>query len=132
MVAWRAGGQLRHTEVELINNGDTPRRFAEYFLWFHRSFDEHVELTLLYSGMKPCTMPNVFETEAMKFTYRILEARRLDGEALTGSEVWAENILAMLPPADKARVVEAVARSIGKLEGDEERTVRVTFRCIQT
>ena len=41
---------------------------------------------MLHAGTTPCTMPNVFETEAMKFTFRIVSIRDLNGEALIASE----------------------------------------------
>ena len=126
MLARCHDGKLRHVELEGKNRKETPRRCAEYYLGFHRLIGEHVQLTVLYLGKAPCTMPSVFETEDMIYRFRLIVVRDLDGGPLIASDDWGDNILALLTDADRLEVLRRVDQRLRELDG-EERTAAVVI-----
>ena len=126
LLARNALGELRHVEFETRNRPDTPRRYAEYYLGFHRLYD-HVEQVLLFASREPLSMPPYFKTKSMRHDFRILEVKDMDGDMLVESADWGDNILAMLTEADQQRVLDRVELQLRKLDGEPRNVAAMSF-----
>jgi len=120
-------GRLRHVELETRNRPDTGRRAAEYYLGFHRLLNEEVEQVILFASRDELTMPPVFETGCMRYEFRILDLKSLDGEPLLASDDWGDNILALLTPVERERVLSRVEQQLCKLAGEEQQDAANIF-----
>lgn len=119
-------GRLHHLELESANHPVTPRRIAEYHLALHKLLDEDVDMVVLYVGREPLRMPAVFQTRSMRFQFRMIDAREFDGEALIASEDLGDNMLALLTPFDRERVLQRVEQKLGALpRGEREEAARL-------
>jgi hypothetical protein len=120
-------GSLRHVEVQAKNDPDMGRRLAEYHLGFLRLLGQHVEQVVLYVGREPLRMSPVFETPSMRYAFRLLDMREVDGEPLVASEDWGDNLLALLTSVEQERVLQRVERQIRSLQGEEQETAARLF-----
>jgi predicted transposase YdaD len=125
-------GKLVHIELQATNESSMPYRMAEYALTIRRTFGKYPKQVVLYVGNKPLRMKAGFRTEGMRFRYRLVDVRDLDGAALLASASIADNILAMLAMLDdSAEGIRRVARRIDKLNepSRQEATERFLITC---
>jgi hypothetical protein len=127
LLAQLEDGSLRHVELQAKNEPDMGRRQAEYYLGFHRLVGEHVDQIMLYVGREPLRMRPVFETPTMRYEFRLLDIRDVDGEPLLASEDWGDNLLALLTSVEQQRVLLRVEEQIRKLKGEEQETAAKLF-----
>jgi hypothetical protein len=130
LLARCADGILRHVELETRNRPDTPRRAAEYYLGFHRLLSEEVEQIILFASRDELTMRPVFETRSMRYQFRILDIKSLDGEPLLASDDWGDNILALLTRVEQERVLLRVEQQLRKLKGEEQQDAANIFTIV--
>jgi len=130
LLARCADGLLRHVELETRNRPDTPRRAAEYYLGFHRLLNEDVEQVILFASRDELAMSPVFETRFMRYQFRILDIKSLDGEPLLASNDWGDNILALLTPVEQERVLCRVEQQLRRLKGEEQEDAANIFAIV--
>ncbi len=127
LLARCADGTLRHVEIETRNRPETPRRAAEYYLGFHRLFNEEVEQVILFVSREVLTMRPLFETRSMRYEFRILDVKALDGGPLLESDDWGDNILAILTRVEQERVLSRIEQQLRKLKGEEQQDAANIF-----
>jgi hypothetical protein len=108
-----AAGELVHIELQATNDADMPLRMAEYYLRVFRQFNKFPRQVLLYVGEEPLRMSAELNGPALKFAYRLIDVRELDGQQLLASPYIGDNIIAVLtrlpdPAAALSRVLERI------------------------
>ena len=122
-----ADGMLRHAEFEGENRPNTQRRFTEYYLALHRLFDEHVQLTMVWTGKKRLRMRPVFKTPDLTYRFRVLNIRDFDGDPLLASPDWGDNIMALLTKVDQEKAMDKVDSQLRGLHGEEQQAATVIY-----
>lgn len=123
----RQNGRLRHVEIQTRNQEDLVIRQLGYYSGFWNRLGEHVEQVLVYAGRAALTMPGHLETPSLRYQFRILNLREMDGEPLLASDDWGDNVIALLTKADREKVIQAVEAQIRRLEGQEQADALQTF-----
>ncbi len=90
--------RLIHIELQSTNDPTMPLRMADYALATLRALQEFPEQIVLYVGNDPLCMPDRWTSPngRMRFTYRLIDIRELDANALSASPDLSDTILAVL------------------------------------
>jgi len=73
-----------------------PLRMAEYCLGVFRLFGRFPRQVLLYVGEAPLRMASELRGRDVRFRYRAIDIRDLDGDRLLESEQVGDNVIAIL------------------------------------
>ncbi|HEY7390360.1 MAG TPA: DUF4351 domain-containing protein [Bryobacteraceae bacterium] len=108
-------GELLHIELQSSNDPRLPLRMAEYCLGVLRLFGRFPRQVLVYVGQASLKMEAELKGPALRYSYRLVDIRELDGERLLESPSVGDNIVAILarlrdPRAAVRRVVDRIAR----------------------
>jgi predicted transposase YdaD len=108
-------GELLHLELQSSNDPRMPLRMAEYCLRVFRQFQKFPRQIVLYVGSAALKMEAELNGPALRFSYRLVDIRELDGERLLESPSVGDNMIAILtrlrdPRAVVRRVIERIAR----------------------
>lgn len=77
-----ASGELAHIELQSLNDPAMPLRMAEYCLPVLRLFGRFPHQVLVYVGEAQSSMEAELNAPALKYSYRIVDIRELNGERL--------------------------------------------------
>jgi hypothetical protein len=110
-----AGGGLVHLELQSSNEATMPRRMAEYCLRIFRLFGRFPRQVLVYVGEAPLRMDSELRGPDVRFRYRTIDVRSLDGDLLLDSDDVGDNVIAILTRLQDHR--EAVRRIVGRIAG---------------
>jgi predicted transposase YdaD len=106
-------GELLHIELQSSNDPRMSLRMAEYCLRVLRLFGKFPRQVLVYVDQAPLKMEAELNGPGLRYSYRLVDIRELDGERLLESPVIGDNIVAVLarlrdPRAAIRRVVERI------------------------
>lgn len=117
-----AGGEIHHSEIHAKPDPGMAFRMLEYYVALVRIFRVHVIQTLLYIGREPLRIPAGYGSPSLKFEFRIVNLREMDGADLLASDDWADNEFALLTRADRETVIRKVVDRLRTLEGHKQET----------
>jgi predicted transposase YdaD len=110
-----AGSRLIHLELQSGNDVTMPLRMAEYCLGIFRLYGKFPHQVLLYVGEAPLRMESELQGPGIRFHYRAIDIRELDGERLLESDGIGDNVIAILARLRDHK--DAVRRIIEKIVG---------------
>jgi predicted transposase YdaD len=106
-------GQLVHIELQSGNSKKMAIRMLEYGLAVLRKHHRYPAQVCLYVGEKPARMKTELRSPNLKYSFRLVDVRDLDGERLLKSGNVDDNIIALLTRiADQKKAVRLVLRRI--------------------
>jgi predicted transposase YdaD len=108
-------GGLVHVELQSGNDAAMPFRMVEYCLAVHRLFGQFPRQILLYVGEAPMRMENALHGPGLRFQYRLIDIRTLDGDRLLESDEVGDNVIAILARLRDHK--EAVHRIVERIAG---------------
>ena len=119
----KAGG-LIHLELQSGNSKDDMAiRMLEYGLAALRKYHSFPTQVCLYVGEKPARMKTELHSPHLKYSFRLVDVRDLDGERLLKSGKVDDNIIALLTRiADQRKAVRLVVRRIKGLRRNERQS----------
>ena len=79
-------GSLVHLELQSGNDTNMPLRMAEYCLGVFRLYGKFPRQILLYVGRAPLRMDSELRSADLRYRYRAVDVRDLDGDRLLESE----------------------------------------------
>lgn len=91
-----ANGELHHIELQSRNDVGMALRMLAYGVDIYRVHGQFPQQLVLYFGREPLGMPLGLSLPALQYSYRVLDMREVDGEALLESPRVEENVLAIL------------------------------------
>jgi len=118
-------GELVHIELQ---SGNTKKnmmaiRMLEYGLAALRKHHRYPTQVCLYVGEKPARMKTELRGPNLKYSFRLVDVRDLDGERLLRSGKVDDNIIALLTRiADQRKAVRLVVRRIKRLRPGERQS----------
>ena len=112
LVARLADGRLLHLELQSTSE-DISWRELEYYALIRRTYDQPPLQIVLYVGSGKMRIPSGIEEENLKFRYRVVDIRELEGEPLLASNSVEDNLLAVLCRLPDSR--EAVRRIVRRI-----------------
>ena len=116
-------GELVHIELQSSNDPTMAVRMGEYCFQVFRSFHRLPHQIVLYVGNAPMRMEAELNGPGMKFWYRLVDVRELNGELLLESTRVGDNIIAVLTATSDARAaIHRVVERIAALEPGERET----------
>ena len=116
-------GSLVHLELQSGNDPSMPLRMAEYCLGVYRLYGKFPRQILLYVGKAPLRMDSELRSPDLRYRYRAVDVRDLDGDRLLESEDIGDNIIAILARLrDDKTAVRKIVRSIAGLPASERDT----------
>ena len=80
-------GEIVQIELQSTNDPDMALRMAEYFLRIFRSMRKFPLQVVLYAGEAPLRMKADLSGAGMRFAYRLVDVRDLDGERVHDTKV---------------------------------------------
>ena len=89
-------GRLVHIEVQSSNDPSMPLRMAEYCLRIYRKFGKFPDQIVLYVGGDRLRMKTRLRSSSLRFRYRLIDIRKIDGERLLASDRVGDNVIAIL------------------------------------
>jgi predicted transposase YdaD len=110
-----ADGSLVHLELQSTNDPDMALRMAEYSLGVYRLYRRFPRQILLYVGQAAIAMPRELRGPEVRFRYRTVDFRELDGEKLVASPELGDNVIAILARLRDDR--EAVRKIVRRISG---------------
>ena len=119
------GGELVHIELQ---SGNTKKnimaiRMLEYGLAALREHDRYPTQVCLYVGEKAPRMKTELRAPHLKYSYRLVDVRELDGKRLLKSHRVDDNIVGLLTGiADQRQAVRLVVQRIKGLRGSERQS----------
>ena len=119
-------GDLVHIELQSSNDPKMPLRMVEYYLRVFRLFGKFPDQVLVYVGEPPLAMEAELNGPRLRYSYRLIDMRELDGAHLLESTDIGDNILAILTGLqDSHTAVHNVIERIAGLEpGEREEALR--------
>jgi predicted transposase YdaD len=120
LVGQTLAGEFVHIEIQSANDPAMPLRMAEYALRLYRRLGKFPYQTVLYVGSDPLRMSAELTHPELRFKYRLVDIREMDGQRLLESRHFGDNvigILARLP--DRVEAVRHVLRTIAALPATE-------------
>ena len=122
-------GELIHLELQSSNDPTMALRMAEYCLRVLRAMKQCPHQVLLYAGEAPLNMGSELNGPGLRYSYRLVDIRELDGERLLESPSVSDNILAILTrmPDIRATVHTVVDRIAGLAPGEREAALARLF-----
>jgi hypothetical protein len=106
---------LVHLELQSGNDPSMALRMAEYCLSVFRLFGRFPRQVLLYVGEAPLRMASELRGRDVRFRYRAIDIRDLDGDRLLESEQVGDNVIAILARLQDHKV--AVRRIVERIVG---------------
>jgi hypothetical protein len=106
---------LVHLELQSGNDATMPLRMAEYCLGVFRLFGRFPRQVLLYVGEPPLRMASELRGRDVRFRYRAIDIRDLDGGRLLESEQVGDNVIAILARLQDHK--DAVRRIVERIVG---------------
>src|SRR6516162_2855683 len=104
-------GELVHIELQSGNSKNMAIRMLEYGLATLRKHHRYPTQVCLYVGEKPARMKTELHSPHLKYSFRLVDVRDLDGERLLKSGKVDDNIIALLTRiADQRKAVRLVVR----------------------
>ncbi len=95
----RPDGGLVQFEFQSRNERDLVYRMAEYKFAVRRRYGRLPRQIVLYVGERPMRMANSVSDRDLRFRFRLVDVRDLDGEALLASKNLSDNVIAILTEA---------------------------------
>ena len=108
----RSGG-IVHIELQSTNDPSMPLRMLEYALAIHRKHCRFPDQVVLYVGRKPLRMKASLTARGIRFHYKLIDLREIDGEKLLASHDLKDNVMAILARLDNPR--EAIRRILARI-----------------
>src|SRR5580692_11460695 len=97
-----------------------PLRMAEYSLGVYRLLGRFPRQVVLYVGEPRLRMPDKLRGPGVRFQYRVIDIRRLDGDRLLRSGVIGDNVIAILARLrDDKGAVRKIMERIADLEASQ-------------
>ena len=106
---------LVHLELQSGNDATMPLRMAEYCLGVFRLFGRFPRQVLLYVGEPPLRMASELRGPDVRFRYRAIDIRDLDGDRLLESEQVGDNVIGILARLQDHK--DAVRRIVERIVG---------------
>jgi len=113
MLGETQAGDLVHIELQSTNDSNMALRMAEYCLGVYRQLGRFPQQVLVYVGEAPMRMAAELHGPGIRYSYRLVDVRELDGERLLESPRVGDNIVALLTRL--ANVRTAVRRVIARI-----------------
>src|SRR5215469_9786365 len=117
-------GELVHIELQSGNTKDMVIRMLEYGLAALRKHRRYPTQVCLYVGEKLPKMKRELRGPKLKYSYRLVDVRDLDGERLLKSGRVDDNIIALLAGiSDQREAARVVVQRIRRLREGERQSV---------
>jgi hypothetical protein len=122
-------GGLVHVELQSGNDPAMPIRMAEYCLGIFRLYGRFPRQVVLYVGEPKLSMTGELRGPDVKFQYRVIDIRTLNGDRLLESEAVGDNIIAILAGLrdDKGAVRKIMGRIAGLAAAEREKALAQLF-----
>jgi len=108
-------GGLVHLELQSSNDPSMPLRMAEYCLGVYRLFGRFPRQVVLYVGEPALAIGGELRGPDLRFQYRVIDIRTLDGDRLLESGDVGDNVIAI--PGRLRDHKEAVHRIVERIAG---------------
>jgi hypothetical protein len=126
-----AAGELVHIELQSSNDPKMALRMAEYCLSILRQFGRFPLQIVLYTGEPPLRMKAELNGPTLRYSYRLVDIRNLDGEKLLESPNIGDNIVAIVTGLRDARAaVHRTLERIARLSPAERETAFEELRIL--
>jgi len=108
-------GGLVHLELQSSNDPSMPLRMAEYCLGVYRLFGRFPRQVVLYVGEPALAIGGELRGPDLRFQYRVIDIRTLDGDRLLESGDVGDNVIAI--PGRLRDHKEAAHRIVERIAG---------------
>jgi len=110
-------GRLVHIELQSTNDDQMALRMADYALRVYRQKRIFPRQFVLYVGESPLRMSDRIDLPQLRYEYRLIDVRDLDGERLLQSDSIGDNIISILTRVrDRRGAIRRVLDKIARLE----------------
>ena len=113
LLAETARGELVQVELQSSNDPAMPLRMAEYAIGIYRLLNRFPRQVVLYVGQSPLRMAATLRSPDLRFRYRVIDIRDLDGERLLRSPAVGDNVIAILARLRDHKI--AIRRIVGRI-----------------
>lgn len=104
ILGWLDDDRIGHVELQSGNDLEMHWRMLGYYVPIQRAYPRaEIVQVVLYVGDGPLRMRETLETPALRFRYRLIDARTLDPATLLASPNQADRLLAILCGANQSR-----------------------------
>src|SRR5260221_13606653 len=107
------GGEFVHLEFMSENQNLFELRMAGYYVEIYQACGKHPRQALVYVGRAKLRMHGHFKSPSMRFRFRVVDLRELNGERFLESEAVSDQSFALLMRFNNRR--EAIRRVIGTI-----------------